>query len=246
MGKKYNVKLSQEEQEELREVIRRSKKAGELKRAYILLGVDESEKGQGMSDKEVSKKYKVSMSTVERLRRKYVKEGLEITLKGKIQVSYKEGQKKYKVTLTDEERDKLNSVIEKGVNAAKIKRAYILLGADEGEGGKQMSDKAICTAYKVSLRTVERLRKRLVTEGFKIALNGKAVGTPRPRKIDGDVEAHLIVLTRSEAPEGYQEWTLRLLADRMVALGHVDSLSHESVRQTLKKTPLNLTNAYVG
>ena len=238
--------MREEEQDKLKEVIRKSKKAGEVKRAYIMLGVDESEKGKGMSDKEVSREYKVSKSTVERLRKKYVKEGLEISLKGKIQTSYKEGRKKYKVSLTGQEREELKAVIKKGVNANKIKRANILLGADEGEEGKQMSDKAISTAYKVSLRMVERLRKRFVTAGFKIALNGKAVGTPRPRKIDGNVEAHLIVLTRSKAPEGYQEWNLRLLADSLVALGHVDSLSHESVRQTLKKTRLNLTNAYVG
>lgn len=143
--------------------------------------------------------------------------------------------KKYIVTLTPKEREELAGIIKKGKNAAKIRRAHILLGADACAAGKQMTDQAISKAYSVGIRTVERLRERFVQEGFEIALKGKAATDPKPRKIDGDVEAHLIALTCSKAPAGYKEWSLRLLATRMVALEYIDSISHESVRQVLKK-----------
>ncbi len=144
--------------------------------------------------------------------------------------------KKYIVTLTQKEREELSSIIKKGKNAAKIRRSHILLGADASAEGKQMTDEAISKAYSVSIRTIERLRERFVQEGFEIALKGKPADDPKPRKIDGEVEAHLIALTRSQAPDGYKQWTLRLLADKMVELEYIDSISHESVRQVLKKT----------
>ena len=144
--------------------------------------------------------------------------------------------KKYIGTLTQPERDELTDIVKKGTNAAKIRRSHILLGADASAEGKQMTDRAINKAYSVSIRTIERLRERFVQEGFEIALNGKPAGAPKPRKIDGDVEAHLIALTRSKAPDGYKQWTLRLLADKMVELNYIDTISHESVRQVLKKT----------
>lgn len=144
--------------------------------------------------------------------------------------------KKYIVILNEKERHELKSIIKKGKNAAKIRRSHILLGADASAKGKQMIDKAISKAYSVSIRTVERLRERFVMEGFTIALKGKPADAPKPRKIDGDVEAHLIALTRSKAPAGYKDWSLRLLADKMVALEYITDISHESVRQVLKKT----------
>ena len=146
--------------------------------------------------------------------------------------------KKYIVTLTQEEREELSGIIKKGKNAAKIRRAHILLGADASAEGKQMTDEAISKAYSVGIRTVERLRERFVLEGFEIALKGKPATDPKPRKIDGDVEAHLIVLNRSQAPDGYKQWSLRLLADKMVELEYIDDISHESVRQVLKKNEL--------
>ena len=146
--------------------------------------------------------------------------------------------KKYIVTLTQKEREELSSIIKKGKNAAKIRRSHILLGADASAEGKQMTDEAISKAYSVSIRTIERLRERFVQEGFEIALKGKPADDPKPRKIDGEVEAHLIALTRSKAPDGYKQWTLRLLADKMVELEYIDSISHESVRQVLKKNEL--------
>ena len=154
--------------------------------------------------------------------------------------------KKYIVTLSEKEREELTSVIKKGKNAAKIRRSHILLGADASAEGKQMTDEAIRAAYRVSLRTVERLRTRFVLEGFAIALAGKPGPDPKPRKIDGDVEAHLIALTRSQAPEGYQEWRFRLLADKMVELAYIARISHESVRHVLKKTNGSLISGFVG
>jgi transposase len=154
--------------------------------------------------------------------------------------------KKYIVTLTQKERERLTDIIEKGKNATKIRRSHILLGADASAEGKQMTDQAISKAYSVDIRTVERLRERFVLAGYEIALKGKPVDRLKPRKIDGDVEAHLIALTRSKAPNGYKQWSFRLLADKMVELEYIDSISHESVRQVLKKTNLNPINVYVG
>ena len=143
--------------------------------------------------------------------------------------------KKYIVSLTEIEREKLRAIIKKGKNAAKNRRAHILLAADASVEGKQINDEAIHQAYSVSIRTVERLRQRFVLEGFEITLNGKAAEPRPPRWLDGEVEAHLIALTRSSVPDGYARWNLRLLADKMVELEYVETISHESVRQMLKK-----------
>ena len=144
--------------------------------------------------------------------------------------------KKYIVRLTAEEGETLRAIIKKGKNATKMKRAYTLLAADTSDDRAAMTDQIIHETYGVSIRTIERLRERFVTEGFEIALNGRPSYPVRERKIDGDVEAHLIALTRSEVPDGHEKWTFRLLAEKMVALEYVDSISHESVRQMLKKT----------
>ena len=144
--------------------------------------------------------------------------------------------KKYIITLASEERETLQEIIQKGKNATKMKRAYVLLAADTQKGRPGMIDKQIYETYGVSIRTIERLRQRFVTEGFDLALNGKPSYQVRERKIDGDVEAHLIALTRSEVPHGHENWTFRLLAEKMVTLEYVESISHESVRQVLKKT----------
>ena len=143
--------------------------------------------------------------------------------------------KKYIVNLTSTEREVLQAIIKKGKNATKMKRAYVLLAADRSNDGPGLKDQHLHETYGVSIRTIERLRERFVTEGFEIALNGRASYQVRERKIDGDVEAHLIALTRSEVPDGHDKWTFRLLAEKMVVLEYVESISHESVRQTLKK-----------
>jgi transposase len=138
--------------------------------------------------------------------------------------------KKYIVELSDEERAELHELTSKGKQAArKMKRAQILLKSDEG-----WKDKEIIKALNTSRSTVERARKRFVEGGLEKALNED----PRPgakRKLDGRDEAHLIALVCSEPPEDHDHWALRLLADKLVELGVVKTISHETVRQYLKK-----------
>ncbi|MFN8453423.1 MAG: helix-turn-helix domain-containing protein [Anaerolineae bacterium] len=155
--------------------------------------------------------------------------------------------KKYHVTLTPTERETCQKIIHKGRQAAaKIRRAHLLLAADEAEGGLNMTDEEIKTAYHISLRTVERLRQRFVEEGFEVVLQGKSSGGPQVIKIDGEVEAHLIALRLGAVPAGRNQWTMRLLAEKMVELAYVDSISHESVRQVLKKTNSNPSSGLAG
>ncbi len=143
--------------------------------------------------------------------------------------------KLYRVTLTDNERQLLDEIIQKGhYKATRLKRAYILRAADENLDGLAMTDAQIAKAYHSTTRTVERLRKRFVEEGFEIALYGKPHPPRLDKKIDGDVEAHVIALSRSEPPEGRARWTFALLAERVVLLGYVESISGESVRLLLK------------
>ncbi len=246
MPKQYTVILSKKERDELRIIIKKGKNAAQIKRAYILLNVDACVEGKQMTDKAICRNYKVGIRTVERLRKRFVTEGIEIAIKGRVHSLSKEESKKHTVTLSKKERDELISVVKKGKNAAQIRKSHILLGTDASVEGKQMSDQAICKAYSVSIGTVERLRKRFVTEGIEIALKGKPVDMPKPRKIDGDVEAHLIALTRSKAPDGYKQWSFRLLADKIVELEYIDSISYESVRQVLKKTNSNPISVYAG
>jgi transposase len=145
--------------------------------------------------------------------------------------------KKYCVTLTAEEREQLTAMVSKGKAAARaLTHARILLKADEAEGGPAWTDAAVCEALDVGLCTVMRVRERFVEEGLDAALRPRPSSYVQPRKLDGYLEAQLIMLACSEAPEGHARWTLRLLADRFVQLGHVDEISHETVRQTLKKT----------
>lgn len=144
-------------------------------------------------------------------------------------------QKKYIVTLTSEERHQLTDIISKrSSKSVQVKRSYVLLAADE-QGDKKWTDKFIESAYGVSLRTIERLRQRFVEEGLEAALNGKQREVFKSKVFDGEVEAKLIALRCSDAPDGYNKWTLRLLADKMVELAYVPQMSHESVRQILKK-----------
>jgi transposase len=138
--------------------------------------------------------------------------------------------KLYRVNLTPEERQEVLEMTSKGrINARKMKRAQVLLKADEG-----LKDEDIMAAVGVSRPMVERTRKRLVEGGLNKALNED----PRPgakRRLDGRAEAHLIALTCSEPPDDHDHWALRLLADKLVELGVVESVSYETVRQTLKK-----------
>ena len=147
---------------------------------------------------------------------------------------------KYIVTLEIEEQEKLREIIAKRSSKSEtVKRAFILMSLDErGETAKK-SDEEIRADYRVGQRTIERLRKRLVEEGFEIALSGKPQQKFREKKIDGRVEAKLVALRCSETPEGNQKWSLRLLAETLVANGEIAAISHESVRQLLKKMNLS-------
>lgn len=140
-------------------------------------------------------------------------------------------RKKYLINLSDDDREKLEQMTLKGsLKARQFKRAMILLKADEG-----LSDPQIMAALNVSRPCVERIRKRFVADGMERALNED----PRPgqkRKLDGRAEATLIARACTEAPEGHERWTLRLLADKLVKLQVVDTISYETVRRTLKKT----------
>lgn len=148
--------------------------------------------------------------------------------------------KKYRVTLTEEERQELNQLISKGKGAArKLLHARILLKADEGEGHTAWQDEAISTALEVSISTVERVRERFVVEGLQAALERKAPRREYQRKLNGEQEAHLVALVCSPPPADRGRWTLKLLAAQMVELAYVDTVSSETVRQTLKKMNLN-------
>lgn len=147
-------------------------------------------------------------------------------------------KKIYIVRLTPEERSSLAKMIKTGKAAAyKRLNAQILLKADIselGEGG--WKDYKISEAFQISQRTVERVRQRLVEQGLDAAINRAKQKSVRLRKIDGEIEAHLIALTCGEPPEGRTRWTLRLLATSMVQLGYLKEVSYETVRRTLKKT----------
>ena len=145
--------------------------------------------------------------------------------------------KKYFVTLTEEERQSLERLVSSGKAAArKLTHARILLKVDSGPGGSGCDDGDVCEALDVSRRTVERVRQRFVEEGLEAALVRAKTRREYPRKLDGAAEAHLIAVACGTPPEGRSRWTLRLLAERMVALEYVDRVSHECVRRTLKKT----------
>jgi len=149
--------------------------------------------------------------------------------------------KKYIVRLSNLERETLKKLITSGRGPARMfARARILLKADQSADGPGWSDERISEALDVTVQTIERVRKQLVEEGFDAVLSRREYKQKVSRKkIDGDVEARLIALSCSEPPEGRARWTLRLLADKVVELGYVENISHEAIRQTLKKTNLN-------
>ena len=145
--------------------------------------------------------------------------------------------KTYRVTLKPEERVDLERMMRTGKAAAtKLTHARILLLADETPGGPARSDGQIIEALEVSKNTVCRVRERFVEQGLEAALVRKPSSRTYARKLDGRGEAHLIALACSDPPAGRADWTLQLLADRMVAMGYADTLSYETVRQVLKKT----------
>ena len=145
-------------------------------------------------------------------------------------------EKRYVVRLTATERSELLALVRTGKAAAhKRMHAQVLLKADQGEQGPAWTDSEIAEALEVHGNTVYNVRRRLVEQGLEAAVNRKKL-PPRLRKLDGAQEARLLALACGPPPEGRARWSLRLLAERLVALDIVDEISHETVRQTLKKT----------
>lgn len=148
--------------------------------------------------------------------------------------------KKYRVKLTEEERDHLTQQVSSGkIAARKLTHAQVLLHADEATATESLKDADIAKAVHISRLTVERVRKRFVEEGLESALNPKVQARRRAKKLDGEAEAFLVATACSAAPAGHNDWTLQLLAERLVECDIVDSVSGETVRKTLKKTNLN-------
>ena len=150
--------------------------------------------------------------------------------------------KRYVVTLAEEEREALGALTSKGQHRSqKILNALILLGCDEGEFQTERStNEEIARVLNISMRKIDRVKKRFVVDGLEVCLNGRKGSRVYRKKADGDFEAHLVALSCSEPPTGFARWSLRLLADRAVELDYIDSVSHETVRRVLKKTNSSL------
>ena len=146
---------------------------------------------------------------------------------------------KYKVTLTGGERHMLEEVTTRGRHSSqKILNALILLRCDEGAAQKRkMTNQAIAEVLPVSLKKIDRVKRRFVEAGLEAALDKRQAERSHTRKADGDCEAHVVALSCSQPPAGHARWSLRLLADQMVELKYVEAISHETVRRVLKKTP---------
>src|SRR5665647_2232721 len=145
------------------------------------------------------------------------------------------------VTLTEDERKSLQELSSKGKhNYQQILNALILLNCDKSEWNINCStNEEISRVLNISMRKIDRVKKRFVEEGLEVALNGKGSDRIYSKKVDGDAEAHLVALSCSQPPEGFARWSLRLLADKAVELGYFENISHETVRCTLKKTKSN-------
>jgi len=142
----------------------------------------------------------------------------------------------YKVTLTKLEREELLEIVKKGKHTSQTYRnAYVLLNTDIGKYSDKITNEDIKKVLKIGMRTIDRIKKRFVEEGFEACLVRKPTSRAYERKIDGEVEAHLISISCGEPPKGFARWSLRLLADKMIALNYVENISHESVRTLLKK-----------
>jgi transposase len=149
---------------------------------------------------------------------------------------------KYRIKLTQEEVEELLAVVGKGSHTSQSYRAaYVLLNVDEGEFslGKSTGSE-ICKVLKIGMRTIDRIKQKCFEGGIDNALERDKGSRIYEKKVDGELEAHIIQLACSKPPEGYAKWTLRMLADKIVELKYADYLSHVSVYNTLKKTNLSL------
>ena len=149
--------------------------------------------------------------------------------------------KKYIVTLDGGERKDLEALTSKGKHKSqKILNALILLACDEGKYQiKRSINEEITRVLNISMKKIDRVKKRFVEEGFDVALDGRKGSRIYTKKADGDFEVHLVALSCSEPPDGFARWSLRLLADKVVELDYIDSISHEAIRRMLKKTKLS-------
>lgn len=145
---------------------------------------------------------------------------------------------KYRVTLSKEERTSLESIATSGRHSSqKVLNALILLACDESAyQGNKKTNQEVANVLPVSMKKIDRVKKRFVEQGLDVALDKQKGERQYHKKVDGDAEAHLIALSCSEPPEGHARWTLRLLAKKVVELGYVEKISHETVRSVLKKT----------
>ena len=147
---------------------------------------------------------------------------------------------RYTVKLTKSEVEELQVIISKGSHTSQTFRAaYILLNCDEGKYSDKVTNEQISKVLKVGMRTIDRIKKQFIEEGLEAVLERKPTTRVYEKKADGDVEAKLVSLCCSEPPKGFSKWSLRLLADKMVELNYVESISHVTVRSVLKKMNLN-------
>jgi transposase len=148
---------------------------------------------------------------------------------------------RYRIKLTKEEVEELHVIIKKGSHTTHTFRsAYVLLNCDEGEYADKVSNETISKVLKIGMRTIDRIKKRFVEAGLEGVLERKKSDRVYDVKLDGDVEAKLVQLCCSEPPKGYAKWSLRLLADKMVEMNYVPSISYVSVGNMLKKMNLSL------
>lgn len=148
---------------------------------------------------------------------------------------------RYTIKLTKDEVAELNEIINKGSHTSQTFRtAYVLLNCDEGAYSDKVTNEQISHVLKVGMRTIDRIKKKFIDEGLDVCLERRPTKRVYETIVDGDAEAKLIALCCSEPPLGFSKWSLRMLADKMVELRYVESISHVTVRTVLKKTNLNL------
>jgi hypothetical protein len=148
---------------------------------------------------------------------------------------------RYTIKLTKDEVAELNEIINKGSHTSQTFRtAYVLLNCDEGPYSDKVTNEQISHVLKVGMRTIDRIKKKFIEDGLDVCLERRPTKRFYEKIVDGDTEAKLVALCCSEPPPGFSKWSLRMLADRMVELRYVESISHVTVRTVLKKTNLNL------
>jgi transposase len=147
----------------------------------------------------------------------------------------------YTIKLTKSEVEDLKAIINKGSHTSQTFRAaYVLLNCDEGTYSEKVTNEQMSKVLKIGMRTIDRIKKKFIEEGMEATLERRPTSRVYERKVDGEVEAKLVTLCCSEPPKGFAKWSLRLLADKMVELKYVDSISYVKVREVLKKTNLSL------